>query len=115
MTYQDSSRPPFRADHVGSLLRPARLHRAREQHMSGDISDNDLREIEDECIAHAITRQEEVGLLSVTDGEFRRESWHYDFLCGLEGIDATGSAQGPKFKGGQGVKSLQVSGKISNP
>ena len=115
MSYQDPSKPPFRADHVGSLLRPARLHEARKLHASEDISDIDLREIEDECITQAIARQEEVGLLSVTDGEYRRASWHYDFLCGLEGIEATGSSQGPAFKGGHKVKSLQVSSKISNP
>jgi 5-methyltetrahydropteroyltriglutamate--homocysteine methyltransferase len=78
--------PPFRADHVGSLLRPERLLRAREDHASGRIGDAELRAVEDETIRDVIAMQEEVGLRSATDGEFRRASWHMDFIYALAGI-----------------------------
>jgi 5-methyltetrahydropteroyltriglutamate--homocysteine methyltransferase len=79
-------RPPFRADHVGSLLRPADLLRAREDFAADRISADDLRAIEDEAIREAVRKQEEVGLSAATDGEFRRESWHMDFIYQLGGI-----------------------------
>ena len=72
--------PPFRADHVGSLLRPKELLKAREDHAAGRIDDDELRGLEDEAIREVIARQEEIGLQSATDGEFRRESWHMDFI-----------------------------------
>ncbi|HEY6024082.1 MAG TPA: 5-methyltetrahydropteroyltriglutamate--homocysteine S-methyltransferase [Pseudolabrys sp.] len=81
------SKPPFRADHVGSLLRPAALKKAREQHANGEISPAQLKEIEDREIERVIKKQEEVGLQSITDGEFRRSWWHLDFLWGLDGIE----------------------------
>ncbi|GAA4858621.1 MULTISPECIES: 5-methyltetrahydropteroyltriglutamate--homocysteine S-methyltransferase [Saccharopolyspora] len=79
--------PPFRADHVGSLLRPGRLLDARDEHAAGRIDDAELRRIEDEAIAEVVAMQEEVGLHSATDGEFRRTSWHMDFLYQLDGIN----------------------------
>ena len=115
MTYRDSSRPPFRADHVGSLLRPPELHAARAKAKAGEIPADELAEIEDRCIADAIAGQKRAGLRSVTDGEFRREAWHYDFLCGLDGIEQTAPHQGPTFRGGQGVASLEIVGPIRNP
>jgi 5-methyltetrahydropteroyltriglutamate--homocysteine methyltransferase len=78
--------PPFRADHVGSLLRPPALRQAREDAASGAISPADLRAIEDEAIRDAVTMQEEIGLRSVTDGEFRRASWHMDFIYEIAGV-----------------------------
>jgi 5-methyltetrahydropteroyltriglutamate--homocysteine methyltransferase len=78
--------PPFRADHVGSLLRPKELLKAREDHAAGRIDDAELRGLEDEAIREVIARQEEIGLQSATDGEFRRESWHMDFIYSLGGI-----------------------------
>src|SRR5262245_7297098 len=78
--------PPFRADHVGSLLRPARLLKAREDHAAGSVTDDELKQIEDESIRDVVRMQEEVGLQSATDGEFRRASWHMDFIYQLEGI-----------------------------
>jgi 5-methyltetrahydropteroyltriglutamate--homocysteine methyltransferase len=78
--------PPFRADHVGSLLRPAGLHRAREQHAAGAIDDAGLRAAEDEAIREVVALQEQVGLQSATDGEFRRASWHMDFIYQLGGV-----------------------------
>jgi len=80
------TKPPFRADHVGSLLRPAHLLQAREDHAQGRIDDDELRGIEDEAIREIVRRQEAVGLQSATDGEFRRSSWHMDFIYQLDGI-----------------------------
>ena len=73
------SRPPFRADHVGSLLRPDALKEARARRERGEITTQELTAIEDREIAQVIRKQEEVGLRSVTDGEFRRAFWNYDF------------------------------------
>jgi 5-methyltetrahydropteroyltriglutamate--homocysteine methyltransferase len=79
-------RPPFRADHVGSLLRPPEVLQAREDFAAGRISADDLRSIEDTAIREVVRRQEEVGLRAATDGEFRRESWHMDFIYQLGGV-----------------------------
>jgi methionine synthase II (cobalamin-independent) len=80
------SRPPFRADHVGSLLRPPELLRAREEAAAGTISAEELRAAEDTAIREVVRKQEEVGLADATDGELRRESWHMDFIYQLGGI-----------------------------
>ncbi len=79
--------PPFRADHVGSLLRPPELLRAREEFAAGRISSEQLRAVEDEAIRAVVKMQHDVGLQSATDGEFRRASWHMDFIYELGGID----------------------------
>jgi len=81
------TRPPYRADHVGSLLRPAALKKARERRAKGEISDAELRSVEDRAIVDIIRKQEDVGLQSITDGEFRRSWWHLDFLWGLDGVE----------------------------
>ena len=81
------SEPPFRADHVGSLLRPAELRRAREELEAGRISPEELRAVEDEAIRDAVRMQKQAGLQSATDGEFRRASWHMDFIYQLGGIE----------------------------
>ncbi len=78
--------PPFRADHVGSLLRPPRLLEAREDHAAGRIDDSELRAAEDEAIREVVSLQHDIGLRSATDGEFRRASWHMDFIYSLDGI-----------------------------
>ena len=78
--------PPFRAEHVGSLLRPRELHEARARAKTGAISAAQLREVEDRCIRGAVAKQESLGLRVVTDGEYRRDFWHLDFLRQLEGI-----------------------------
>src|SRR6185437_4181004 len=82
----DLSGPPFRADHVGSLLRPQNLLDARAKHAAGDIDDAELRGIEDEAIADVVRMQKDVGLRTATDGEFRRASWHMDFIYRINGI-----------------------------
>jgi 5-methyltetrahydropteroyltriglutamate--homocysteine methyltransferase len=81
--------PPFHADHVGSLLRPAELHAARAKAKSGEIHQAALRAIEDTCIREVVALQESIGLRAVTDGEFRRDWWHIDFLNGFDGIELT--------------------------
>ncbi|HUZ98678.1 MAG TPA: 5-methyltetrahydropteroyltriglutamate--homocysteine S-methyltransferase [Gaiellaceae bacterium] len=78
--------PPFRADHVGSLLRPRRLLQARDDHAAGRIDAAELRAIEDDAIREVVRIQEDVGLQSATDGEFRRASWHMDFIYQLDGV-----------------------------
>jgi 5-methyltetrahydropteroyltriglutamate--homocysteine methyltransferase len=78
--------PPFRADHVGSLLRPERLLKAREDFAADHISADELKAVEDDSIRDVVRMQEDVGLQSATDGEFRRASWHMDFIYALEGI-----------------------------
>ena len=84
-----SERPPFRADHVGSLLRPAELHAARGKAKAGAISAAELREVEDRLIRAAVARQESIGLRLATDGEYRRDFWHLDFLRQLDGVGIT--------------------------
>ncbi len=84
MTYR--TRPPFRADHVGSFLRPRRLLDARERYRQGDLSREGLRAVEDDAIREIVKFQEEVGLESITDGEFRRTYFHIDFLEQLGGV-----------------------------
>ncbi len=81
-----SARPPFRADHVGSLLRPPEVLQARDDFAAGRISADDLRGVEDAAIREVVRKQQEAGLRSATDGEFRRESWHMDFIYQLGGI-----------------------------
>jgi 5-methyltetrahydropteroyltriglutamate--homocysteine methyltransferase len=83
---ENSSRPPFRADHVGSLLRPPELLRARDDFAAGRVGAGQLREAEDAAIREVIRMQQEVGLRDATDGEQRRESWHMDFIYQLGGI-----------------------------
>jgi 5-methyltetrahydropteroyltriglutamate--homocysteine methyltransferase len=83
--------PTFRADHVGSLLRPPTLLQARDQYLRGEFSAGQLREAEDRAIREAVRMQEEIGLRGITDGEFRRAAWHLDFLYQLGGV--TKSAQ----------------------
>jgi 5-methyltetrahydropteroyltriglutamate--homocysteine methyltransferase len=78
--------PPFRADHVGSFLRPGKLHEARRQHGDGMISAGQLRAVEDEAVREVVALQREAGLRSVTDGEFRRATWHMDFVYQIGGI-----------------------------
>jgi 5-methyltetrahydropteroyltriglutamate--homocysteine methyltransferase len=106
-------KPPFRADHVGSLLRPAALKAARDQRAKGDISAAQLKDIEDREIERVIKKQEDAGLQSITDGEFRRSWWHLDFLWGIDGIEKhvmeTGIAFAAVTTRNEGLK---VTGKV---
>ena len=85
----DRTRPPFRADHVGSLLRPESLLQARADHAAGTLPADELRAVEDDAIRDAVRMQEDVGLRAATDGEFRRASWHMDFIYRLGGVRPT--------------------------
>jgi 5-methyltetrahydropteroyltriglutamate--homocysteine methyltransferase len=105
--------PPFRADHVGSLLRPRELADARGAHKAGTLPADALRAVEDRCIAAAIRRQEEIGLRAATDGEYRRAFWHFDFVSGLDGVELYEPDQKVQFKGGLPLPlALRVTGKI---
>src|ERR671927_1109830 len=94
--------PPFRPDHLGSLLRPPQLLKAREDFKDGRIDDAELRGIEDEAIRDVVRKQEEVGLRSATDGEFRRASWHMDFIYQLGGVTRAKETMKVQFHNEQG-------------
>jgi 5-methyltetrahydropteroyltriglutamate--homocysteine methyltransferase len=105
--------PPFRADHVGSLLRPAALKQARARHAKGEIGDADLKAAEDREIEQVIRKQEEVGLKLATDGEFRRSWWQFDFYKGLDGVELYTVGEGIKFAGvSTRAESVRVVGKV---
>jgi 5-methyltetrahydropteroyltriglutamate--homocysteine methyltransferase len=109
--------PPFRADHVGSLLRPPELLGARADFEAGRIEGDDLRRVEDQAIRGIVARQEEVGLQSATDGEFRRASWHMDFIYQLDGITKEAGHIAVKFFNERGQieftpAALHVDGKL---
>ena len=106
------SRPPFRADQVGSLLRPRELAEARAAHKAGTLSAEALRAVEDRCIEAAIRKQEEVGLRAATDGEYRRAYWHYDFVSGLDGVEIYEPEQKIQFKGAMLPHALRVNERI---
>ncbi|HEV8248664.1 MAG TPA: 5-methyltetrahydropteroyltriglutamate--homocysteine S-methyltransferase [Gaiellaceae bacterium] len=111
------TKPPFRADHVGSLLRPQRLLEAREEHSAGGIDEAELRAVEDEAIRDIVAKQEETGLQSATDGEFRRASWHMDFIYQLDGVTQEAGHISVKFFNEQGEieftpAALHVDGKL---
>lgn len=96
----NSATPPFRADHVGSLLRPDSVKAARKAHFDdGTLGANELRRIEDEAILSAVSLQEAAGLKAVTDGEYRRMFWHYDFMGALTGFDLVERDEGVQFAG----------------
>jgi 5-methyltetrahydropteroyltriglutamate--homocysteine methyltransferase len=108
-----TAKPPFRADHVGSLLRPVALREARAARAAGTMDAATLREIEDRRIIEVIGAQKAIGLKAVTDGEFRRAFWHFDFLAKLGGVEMYESDQGIQFQGGQTkAYGLKVNGPI---
>jgi 5-methyltetrahydropteroyltriglutamate--homocysteine methyltransferase len=105
-------KPPFRADQVGSLLRPKELAAARAKFKKNEISAGELKAVEDKCIKQAIQRQEALGLQAVTDGEFRRDWWHLDFMVQLDGVTAVANP-GPKFGGTEEQPPIpSVTGKV---
>jgi methionine synthase II (cobalamin-independent) len=111
------TKPPFRADHVGSLLRPERLLKSREDFAAGRISADELRATEDDAIRDVVRMQEEVGLQSATDGEFRRASWHMDFIYELDGISKAEDDLTVEFHNPEGTiefkpAALRVDGKL---
>ncbi|HTU38027.1 MAG TPA: 5-methyltetrahydropteroyltriglutamate--homocysteine S-methyltransferase, partial [Acidimicrobiales bacterium] len=117
MAAQRRTTPPFRADHVGSLLRPARLMAARDEFARGAIDAPALRQVEDDAIREVVKIQEEIGLQSATDGEFRRTSWHMDFIYHLGGITKSEEQLEVPFQDATGVTmfksaGLKISGKV---
>src|SRR5438876_5373078 len=107
------TRPPVRADQVGSLLRPESLKEARARRQRGEISAAELGAVEDREIERVIREQEAVGLEAVTDGEFRRSWWHFDFLKGLDGVEGYTTGQGIQFQGVQTrAEGVRVTGKV---
>jgi 5-methyltetrahydropteroyltriglutamate--homocysteine methyltransferase len=110
--------PPFRADHVGSLLRPAKLHAARAERAAGKISAAQLRAVEDDAVREAVALQQQAGLQSVTDGEFRRATWHLDFVYQIGGISKVPGTMSSTFHNEQGditytPEAIQVSRRLS--
>jgi 5-methyltetrahydropteroyltriglutamate--homocysteine methyltransferase len=113
----EASSPPFRADHVGSLLRPRRVLEARERAGRGELTPGQLRSVEDGAIADVVKRQESLGLRAVTDGEFRRTYFHVDFLEKLDGVSISRDRVVPKYRRQEGHVSVapsrvSVTGKI---
>jgi 5-methyltetrahydropteroyltriglutamate--homocysteine methyltransferase len=107
------TKPPFRADHVGSILRTAPVKDARAKHEKGAISAAQLKEVEDREIEKIIRKQEEIGLKLATDGEFRRSWWHFDFFGMLDGVEIYQLDHGIQFQGVQTKpRSIKVTGKI---
>src|SRR5277367_1033302 len=102
--------PPFRADHVGSLLRPPELLKAREDFKANKISAAELRKVEDTAIRAAIKTQEDLGLQGATDGEFRRSSWHMDFLYQIGGVIKTQENIKVQFRNADGVTDFTPTG-----
>jgi 5-methyltetrahydropteroyltriglutamate--homocysteine methyltransferase len=114
----NNSRPPFRADHVGSLLRPAELLQARERFKKNEISAEELRSVEDAAIRTVVKMQEDVGLQGITDGEFRRASWHMDFLYQVGGATKVQDNLKVQFHNEKGdieftPAALRVTGKLA--
>jgi 5-methyltetrahydropteroyltriglutamate--homocysteine methyltransferase len=98
-----TTEPPFRADHVGSLLRPAALLHARDEHAAGRLDAGGLRAVEDESIREVVRMQEDVGLQAATDGEFRRASWHMDFIYQLGGVTRVAEDLVVQFRNDEGT------------
>ncbi len=111
--------PPFRADHVGSLLRPASVKEARAKHAAGTLPDADLKAIEDREIERLVRKQEEIGLQLATDGELRRSWWHFDFYAGLDGVELYEADHGIQFAGvatkSQGLRIVDKLGFSGHP
>jgi 5-methyltetrahydropteroyltriglutamate--homocysteine methyltransferase len=110
--------PPFRADHVGSLLRPPELLRARSEHQAGRLSTAELRRVEDAAIREVVRIQQEIGLEDVTDGEFRRGSWHMDFLYQIGGVTKTDQSLRIQFRNESGpveaaLGAFRIGGKLT--
>jgi 5-methyltetrahydropteroyltriglutamate--homocysteine methyltransferase len=107
------TKPPFRADHVGSFLRPAALKEARAKREKGAITAAELKVVEDREIENIVQKQEQLGLQLATDGEFRRSWWHFDFLGRLDGVEIYEAEQGIQFRGVQTkAQGLRVVGKL---
>jgi 5-methyltetrahydropteroyltriglutamate--homocysteine methyltransferase len=115
--FMQTRSPPFRADHVGSLVRPPELVQARADYTAGKKTAGELHAVEDSAIRDAVKLQQDVGLQCVTDGEFRRTMWHIDFYKGIGGFTPSGATNQVPFhnKGGEvplTVEDVRVTGKL---
>jgi 5-methyltetrahydropteroyltriglutamate--homocysteine methyltransferase len=116
----DREMPPFRADHVGSLIRPRALIDARESHKKGEIDNAELLQIQQDCIQWIVTQQQDLGLQSVTDGEYNRTTWQTDFLLRFDNVELVPPRFKVRFHSEKGVAegsphTVQVSGKLNRP
>lgn len=114
------AKAPFRADHVGSLLRPPALLAERERFRKGEIAAQDLRALEDAAIREVVKLQEDIGLQSVTDGEFRRTLWHSDFLLSFDNVVSVKTGANATFRTAEGdierpLSAFHIAGKLSRP
>src|SRR5882672_8072757 len=110
------TKPPFRADHVGSILRSAPIKEARAKREKGEITAEALKQVEDREIKTIIKKQEDIGLQLATDGEYRRSWWHFDFFWGLTGVEKVVLDHGIKFHGVETrPESMRITGKIDFP
>jgi 5-methyltetrahydropteroyltriglutamate--homocysteine methyltransferase len=106
------TKPPFRADHVGSLLRPAELLEARQKARRGELSADQYRAVQERCVRDVVARQESLGLRVATDGEFFRDWWHVDFLAGFDGVEAYAGKAMVGFQGAEQPLALRVTAKV---
>jgi 5-methyltetrahydropteroyltriglutamate--homocysteine methyltransferase len=118
MAMPDAATPPFRADHVGSLLRPPELLQAREEHAAGRLSAAELRRVEDDAVRRVVRMQQQAGLTGVTDGEYRRRSWHMDFLYQIGGVERADRMVRLQFRNQAGgveaaLGGFRIAGKLS--
>ena len=114
MSFTTFTHAPFRADVVGSFLRPAQLKNARNLHRQGLLDDAGLKAVEDECIRDLVAKQIQHGLKVITDGEFRRSWWHLDFFWGLNGVERVETPKGFSFVGiDTRAENIKITGKIS--
>lgn len=110
---ENQRKAPFRADHVGSLLRSVPVKKSRQKKAAGEMTAEQLRDIENQEITRIVEKQKEIGLDVVTDGEFRRSWWHYDFLEGLDGVERFIPAEGIQFHNTKTkARSIKVTGKL---
>src|SRR5436305_6240388 len=110
------TKPPYRADHVGSILRSATIKDARAKHDKGEIRTADLKQVEDREIEKIVKKQEDIGLQLATDGEYRRSWWHLDFCWGLTGVEKISLDHGIKFRGVETrPEGYRITGKLDFP
>ena len=110
------SKPPFRADHVGSILRSAAIKNARAKREKGEFTEAELKAVEDRAIEDIIRKQEDIGLQLTTDGEYRRSWWHLDFFWGLTGCEKITLPHGIQFVGVQTrPEGYRITGKLDFP
>ena len=109
------TKPPFRADHVGSLLRPPDLADARRRWQAGDMPEDDFRAVERAAIRHVVEGQRDAGLQAITDGEYQRDWWHLDFLAGFDGMELWHTELGGGFKVAEQPPLVRCTGKIGWP